>query len=296
MRLKFEKGRQKELILAFKKSKGFTWNEVFDYLDVPGGRFKPYIYEKCLIPESIYNLIDLGSDFDKYIVERKEEGWGRVKGGIISKGRLKKINYPQNSKELAEFYGVMLGDGNSFYLKSYKKGVFMIRIVGDFILDKDYHLDYLKPLMNGLFGVEIKEGKFKNANARFLQIHSRELVEFLKKKGFKPGNKIKNKLRIPNWIKEDKNYLISCLRGLYDTDGSVYKLTNQNSHQICFTNSNFELLEDVRSSLIKLGINCSKISKKDVYITKKSELKRFLKLVGFSNHRHLCRLEMFGLK
>ena len=39
-----------------------------------------------------------------------------------------------------------------------------------------------------------------------------------------------------------------------DTDGSVYKITGQNSHQINFSNRNRFLLNDVRNSLIYLGI------------------------------------------
>ena len=61
----------------------------------------------------------------------------------------------------------------------------------------------------------------------FLEAHSLKLINFLEDKGFKPGNKIKNKLRIPSWIKNNRKFLKACLRGLYDTDGSVYKLTGQ---------------------------------------------------------------------
>jgi len=195
----------------------------------------------------------------------------------------------------------MLGDANSHRTKYYKsrdnkRGVFVMRIVGDSRLDRDYHLEYLKPLIEKLFQINVRVGAFKNTNASFLEVHGKKLVEFLEKKGFPPGNKIKNKLRIPDWIKENKAYLKSCLRGLYDTDGAVYKLTNQNSYQICFTNMNKGLLGDVRKGLLFLGINCSKISKKDIYITKKSELRKFLKLVDFSNNRHLKKVEMWNLR
>ena len=147
-----------------------------------------------------------------------------------------------------------------------------------------------------LFKIKVRVGKFKNSNAMYLECHSKELVNFFDKKGFKPGNKIKNKLRIPKWILENKNFLKVCLRGLYDTDGSVYKLTNQNSHQICFTNVNFFLMNDVRNSLLDFGIKCSKISKYDLYITKKSELRKFLKLIGFRNARHFNKVKMWKLE
>ncbi len=235
-----------------------------------------------------------------YILEKRSENWGKIKGGINSSGRLKQISFPEDSMHLAEFYGVMLGDGNShkvnFYKsRNYKRGVYRIRIVGDANLDKSYLVHYVKPLIEGLFSIDVLVGRFKNTNAMYLESYSLELVDFLEKKGFKPGNKIKNKLEIPKWIKDNKKYLISCIRGLYDTDGSVYKLTNQNSHQICFTNVNKVLMNDVRNSLLGLGINCSKISNKDLYITRKSELRKFLKLIGFNNLRHLNRVKMFGL-
>ena len=301
MRIKFVKGKQKELIRKFKEEKNLTWKQLADVFGIKEGRLKAYIEETSLIGEELYKKLDKDKTYLRYVLEKLEENWGRKKGGVNSKGKTKPINEPEDSKELAEFYGAMLGDGNSHRTKYYKhrddkRGVFVIRIVGDSRLDKKYHSEYLKPIIENLFQVKVRVGNFKNSNAMFLEVHGVRLVEFLEKKGFPPGNKIKNKLRIPDWIKSNKNYLKACLRGLYDTDGSVYKLTNQNSHQICFTNVNQGLMGDVRDGLISLGINCSKISNKDIYITKKSELRKFLKLVNFSNDRHLKKVKMWNLR
>jgi len=145
--------------------------------------------------------------------------------------------------KLAEFYGIMLGDGNSYKTSFYnsrtdKRGVYVIRVVGHSKLDIDYLIDYVKPLIEKLFEVNVKVRKHNVRNFITLDAYGKQLVDFLELKGFSSGNKIKNKLKIPKWIKENKNYLKVCLRGLYDTDGSVYKLMGQNSHQICFTNAN----------------------------------------------------------
>ena len=151
-------------------------------------------------------------------------------------------------------------------------------------------------MIERLFAVKVKDGKFKSANAMFLQVHSIKLVDFLESKGFIPGDKMKNLLGIPAWIKNNPEFLAACLRGLYDTDESVYKLTNENSHQINFCGRNPILLKDVRWSLLSIGINASKISKnKDVYITKKEELRKFLKLVGFHNPKHLNKIKMWNI-
>lgn len=310
MRLKFVKGKQREIIDLLRKN--FTWDELSDKLGISKGHLKADMRnEKVLLSGDFYkkSCKILGKNFDEFILEKFEDNWGLRKGGLKSSGNIKSINEPEDSKEFAEFYGIMLGDGNSHRTSFYKsrdnkRGVYRIRIVGDSRLDNKYLVEYVKPLIEDLFRIKVRVGIFKpkenfknSKNGMFIEAHSVELVNFLESKGFKPGNKIKNKLRIPSWIKVNKTYLSACLRGLYDTDGSVYKLTNQNSYQFCFTNHNSGLLNDVRDSLLLLGINCSRISKgTDIYITKKEELRKFLKLIGFSNNRHLKKIKMWNLE
>ena len=307
MRLKFVKGKQRELINSFRIENKLSWNELCNSLSIKYGRIMTYFNETSFINEELYIKLDKKGNYSRYILDKLEENWGKRKGGINSMGSTKKINFPKDSNELAEFYGIMLGDGNSHKTSFYnsrtdKRGTYTIKIVGDARFDNEYLVEYVKPLIENLFDIKVRVGKFKpkenfqnSKNGMFIEAHGVELINFLESKGFKPGNKIVNKLRIPKWITSKDNLLTSCLRGLYDTDGSVYKITNQNSHQICFTNYNLGLLNDVRDSLLRLGINCSNISKHDVYITKRSELRKFLKLIGFSNHRHINKVNMWKL-
>ena len=298
MRIKLKKGKQKELIVLAKNNK--TWKQLSEL-----SNHKPeYIRidlksENRLISEELYHTLcnSVGKNFDKYIEKKLKDNWGQSKGGQISKGKtITDISFPKYSKKLAELYGVMLGDGNSNRTKGYKIGTYMIRIIGDSNLDKEYHINYLKPLMENLFKIEVKVGKYKS-NAIHLTIHSKLIVEFFEKIGFPPGNKIKNNLPIPSWIKSDKDYLCACLRGIYDTDGGIYNLNNQNTHQIAFTNHNYVLLNDVRNSLLSLGICPSKIiNNRRIYLTKKSELIKFLNLIGFRNPRHSKKVKMFNIK
>lgn len=307
MRLKFSKGIQRKLIKEFKDEKNLTWEQLCNILNVKLGKLMAYYYETSLIDEEIYRILYKDNKYSKEILEKLNDNWGRSKGGLVSEGKTKKIKIPEESKELAEFYGIMLGDGNSHKTSFYnsrkdKRGVYSIKIVGDSRLDNKYLANNVRPLIENLFEVNVRIGKFKSKenfknskNAMFLEANGVKIINFLETKGFKPGNKIKNKLRIPDWINKNKEYLKACLRGLYDTDGSIYKITNQNSYQICFTNYNLGLLDDVRDSLLKLGIICSKISKHDIYITKKSELRKFLKDIGFSNDRHINKVKMWNL-
>lgn len=50
----------------------------------------------------------------------------------------------------------MLGDGNSNRTKGHKIGTYMIRIVGHSELDKEYLMDYVKPLIERLFDIAVK--------------------------------------------------------------------------------------------------------------------------------------------
>tara|TARA_Y100000310_G_scaffold286345_1_gene310432 strand:- start:314 stop:1207 length:894 start_codon:yes stop_codon:yes gene_type:complete len=295
MKVLFEKGKQRELIRFFKEKNNFTWNQLADFLKIKFGRLMAYYYETSLISEELYGLLDVQNKYGKFVVDRRENNWGQSKGGKLSTGNTKKIKFPRNSSKFAEFYGIMLGDGNSSRIKSYKIGTYNINVTGDSRYDRDYLIGFVKPLVENLFDVGVAS-KFSNSkNVMAIISHGREIVDFLERKEFPPGNKIKNKLGIPGWIKEDQNYLRKCLRGLYDTDGSIYKLTNQNSYQVTFRNYNSVLMNDVRNGLLNLGINCSKVSGKSLYITRKSEIAKFFKLVGFKNSKHLNRIKKFGI-
>lgn len=298
MRIKLVQGKQKELIFLAKKDK--TWDQLSSQLKIPS----PYLSndlknQRVLLSEKLYLDLCLlsGKNFNEFIIDKLEDNWGRSKGGKNSSGTyITEVNLPQESIELAELYGIMLGDGSLTKIKNYKVGTYQLRVVGDSRNDKTYLLEYVKPLIEKLFSLKVATFVSKKKNALYLVVTSRKLVEFFESKGFKPGDKIRNLLDIPDWIKNNKEFLRRCLKGLYDTDGSAYKLTNQNSYQILFTNYNPVLLNAVRGSLISLDIGVSRISRgRDITITKKSELRKFLKEVGFSNIKHLNKVKMWNL-
>src|SRR3989344_3390151 len=293
MRIALEKGKQESLILLAKQNK--SWPELANKINLNAHYLLSELRkEKRILSEETYEkLCKIANiNYDKYIQNRLQDNWGKSLGGKNSNGGfVKEIKIPEDSLELAEFYGIMLGDGNSTKIKKHKVGVYQIRIVGDSRKDKNYLTNYVKPLIENLFEIKTNLHKAKDKNALNINAFGLRLIEFLENKGFKPGDKIRNQLTIPNWIKENKEYLKACLRGLYDTDGSIYKLTNQNVYQISFRNYNISLLKDVRNSLIYLGIAPSQISKgNEITITKKSELRKFLNEVGFHNSKHLDKV------
>ena len=166
---------------------------------------------------------------------------------------------PKKDEFLAEFWGIMLGDGCLQKIKGYKIGVYGLDIAGHSEHDKEYLLNFVKPLCEKLFSIKCRIYWSKSSKCVHINADSRKLVEFFENNGFKSGNKILNLVGIPFWIKKNPKFLAVCLRGLFDTDGSFYRLTNQNSHQIQFCNKNQRLLKEVRDSLLSLGIKTSKI-------------------------------------
>ncbi len=298
MRIRLKKGKQKELVL---KAKGnLTWSELSNLIcsnrnylchDVKN--------EKVTLSHETYNQLCFLAEkkYSPQIIKKLNNNWGKSKGGKNSMGSTIKLKSPEYSSELAEFIGAVLGDGNIFYYKNGKKiGVYQIRISGHYAQDKEYHLNYLKPLACKLFKLKASIRLTPSCNGRILYFSSKELVDFFVNMGLKPGSKIKNKTTIPNWIIKNKAFSRACLRGLIDTDGSIFKMSNKDPHllRISFTNYNTALLKDARETFMRLGFHPSKpIDNKRFYLSRQSEIKKYLKEIGFSNIKHIKRLERF---
>jgi hypothetical protein len=54
-----------------------------------------------------------------------------------------------------------------------------------------------------------------------ISCYSNKLEDFLGWKA-KEGSKYKQRVSVPVWIRTNKKYTISCLRGLFETDGCIY--------------------------------------------------------------------------
>ena len=298
MRIKLQKGRQKELIKKAKK--GSSWRNLSEKLNISKDYLRIDLYnERRLLSEKIFSRLCkvTDKDFSQYIQNKLDDNWGKSKGGINSRGSTIKLEVCENKKALAELIGIILGDGNiTFYKKGKKVGVYQIKIAGDCKKDKQYHLSYIKPLCESLFNLKVKEIINHKSNERFSVISSKELVNFFIKQGLSSGDKIKNHVTIPNWILKDKELLKVCIRGLIDTDGSIFRMSNRNPNllRINFTNYNIKLLIDVKKSLEKLGFFISKIiNNRTIFISRKNDVERYLNEIGFSNQKHIKRLQKF---
>lgn len=179
----------------------------------------------------------------------------------------KPIKRPRKNKYLAEFIGIMLGDGNI-----YKNS---IKIAFD--KRNESYIIHVNNLIKSLFGFVFKKQIYEKTNQAYLYSYNSHLVDYLIMSGLKRGNKLKNKLGIPKWIKDNKDYTQSCIRGLIDTDGCIYKCKREKQTYIKFTNFNYKLLNDFKSLSKSLGYSFAKANKNNFTLYRKDEVARFIK-------------------
>ena len=127
------------------------------------------------------------------------------------------MTIPKLSEELAEFTGIMAGDGNSYlYIKGAKIRNYSITITCHSQNDFEYVTLFLSPLCKKLFGIKQSVRILKSSKGIQLRIFSKELVYILWVLGHPPGDKIKNEITIPSWVSINESYFNSYLRGFFD--------------------------------------------------------------------------------
>ncbi len=195
------------------------------------------------------------------------------KKGFLNK---RAISFPKYSEDLAEIVGILLGDGHI------SSGQIWFTLGSK---EQEYS-NYINLLFSKVFGYQLKIS-ITNKGYTNLFIGFIALVKYFKKMGL-VQNKVKYQVGVPSWILKNKKYYSPCLRGLFDTDGSVYKI--RSGYQISFKNMSFVLLKDIRKMLLVLGFSASQISNFSVYITKKEDLRRFREVIGSNNPPKFSRL------
>lgn len=193
----------------------------------------------------------------------------------------KAITIPvERSAILAEFLGIMLGDGHVSHFQT-------IVTLGTKELP---YVEYVRNLMNNLFDAEAAVCVKLNGY-RDVYIGSVQLTAWLREQGL-VANKVASQVGAPEWIFEKPNYMNAFLRGFFDTDGSIYRL--KFGKQISLTNHSIPLLNSLRSMLIALEYKPSKLSAYRVYLTRKSDVDRFFVEVQPANTKHLRRFEFIS--
>lgn len=199
------------------------------------------------------------------------------------------IKEPRKSEALAEFVGIVLGDGGI------SKSQISISFNSE---DEREYGKFVKSLITRLFDVYVGTCYDKEYLSFDLLISRTKLIQFCTEKlGLKRGNKVKQQVDIPEWIKQNQSYLIACVRGLMDTDGCVfthrYKVNGKlySYKKLAFKNSSYPLIKSVYDFLRNTALHHPRISKdlKEVRIESKEDVQKYFQLIGFHNPKHLKR-------
>ena len=179
----------------------------------------------------------------------------------------------------SEFIGIMLGDG-SLFSKNYQNQL----DVSLNQIDEPQYVSYVKNLMETLLKKEIKISKQKGKGIS-LRVYSKLIVQTLVNLGLQVGNKVKNQVGVPNFIYKFKRFIILCLKGLFDTDGSM-NVENKRSLRLSFQNSSKPLVMDFYKMCLALDIIPSPTIRYDekrvawrVDISKKDSIKKFFHII-----------------
>lgn len=187
-----------------------------------------------------------------------------------------KSTYPSFKRggDLAELLGVVLGDGN-IYKFPRTEG---LRIVGNSAYP-GFAVRYSKIIEN-VFGKKPNVSKRSNSNAFNITIYERNISKRL---GIPSGSKKKLKIKVPEWILNNKVYILRYLRGLYESDGSfsVHKPTY--TYKFMFSNLNPHLLSVVYNLLKKIGFHPHS-TKTSIQISKKDEVYAIKELIEFRQY------------
>jgi len=187
----------------------------------------------------------------------------------------KNVVLPSRSECLAEFFGIMLGDGHISHFQT-------VVTLGTKELE---YVEYVSRIMQCLFdtaaSISVRADGYRD-----VYIGSVIITDWLKKEGL-VSNKVAAQVGVPEWIFEKEVFMKNFVRGFFDTDGSVYKL--KFGIQISFSNKSVPLLKAVHRMLVALKYRPSVVCGKSVYLTRRNDVGRFFEDIMPANNKHVRR-------
>lgn len=326
-RVKFLKIKPQDFFREVNEKTGFTLEKMADVCKVNRRTLSDWRSGKYLMPVSVFRTLVKISGIESpriqyfpdywhaktaarkgglavYKKYGKVPGWTRdasVKGAKMAAAvcrkrgidvfNLKNVALPEYSVQLAEFVGIILGDG----------GLTRRQIVVTLhkIDDKDFAV-YIKLLAEKLFGVTPSLNKRHNKRAESvlsITISRTKLVEFFVEMGLCVGSKIRQQVDVPLWIRRSQEFTKACLRGLFDTDGCFYLDKHRYKDKVyynCamnFTNRSLPILSFFKSELERFGLHPTQKTKFSIFLRKESEIIKYFRIIGSSNLKHLNKFK-----
>jgi len=211
---------------------------------------------------------------------------------------------PNISNFLAEETGWHIGDGSmNFYKnKGELKGIYQLR--GHIEDDKNHYIKRIKPIFEELYAIKINLREMPLTRVFGFQVWNTELVEFKEKLGLPLGKKLD--IAIPEVFTQNKDLIISAIRGIFDTDGGINleKKNNKSYPRIYITTICPTLAKQLYKLLNDLGLRTTIYSElynkefnrqQTFRLTMRGEemFHKFMKLITPKNPKHFFKYQKF---
>ena len=203
-------------------------------------------------------------------------------------------------KKIAEFIGIMLGDGcigiYDCKNKNKIKKQHQLKVTLD-SRNKEY-ISYVYNLMKVVLNINPVVNIKKNENTADIRTFRKEKIFWaLKSLKLKISPK-QGKMKIPEGYSKGKLALF-VLRGLFDTDGSVTIFQNNGKPyprieiRVMFSPSQGQIKKILKENGFRFRIQKLENNKIRIRLSGKRELKKWFKIIGSSNKSHLKRARQF---
>ncbi|MDP3919018.1 MAG: LAGLIDADG family homing endonuclease [Nanoarchaeota archaeon] len=215
------------------------------------------------------------------------------------------------SKKLAEIIGIHMGDGCISINSRYSE----YAILGDISEEKEYYDKHLVPLYNQHIFIPILKKKvlpksYKKNGTYGIIVFKKEITDYFQSLGVKSGSKLN--MSIPKVILDNKKLWNHFIRGVFDTDGSIYFNKNysvkeenrkHNQPRIKLGMTSKKVIMEIYSMLKELGYKPylkpsykGKRDKNPVYsimLQRREDIKRYIKEIGFNSTKHQTKWKLY---
>ena len=166
-------------------------------------------------------------------------------------------------------------------------------ITGNWKNDSEYYRSFLHPIIMKNFGYSGRLYHRKDDNTARFWINNKDIIQYFVDNGLPVGPKAAT-IKIPHKIMINKRLSISCVHGIFNTDGCVYRRYSKQykNHSKSYTNyavvefkvKSKALLIQIKYILESNEIKTNSIIKNkiDAYvlrITSQQEVSRFMKII-----------------
>lgn len=180
----------------------------------------------------------------------------------------------EHCEELAEYIGVILGDGN---ISKFPRTERLI-LTGN--SNNQGFIKRYAEITQTLFHKKPCVSKLNSSNATRIAFYQKEISNRL---GIPCGSRKNLDYTVPKWILKKDGYLVAFLKGLFEAEGSLSIHLPTCTYNFQFRNNNKSLLSAVKDGLIHLGYH-PEVRTNSTRLRKRGEVEKFRNLIKFRNY------------